>query len=46
MKKFIFSGPYKLRVLFSAHPDQKPHHAVSDQGLHGLLTECSIKTWK
>ena len=27
----------------SEDPDQKPHNAVSDQGLHCLLTECSIK---
>ena len=46
MKKFITSGPCKLRDLFSADPDQKPHHAVSDQGLHCLLTECSIITWE
>ena len=27
----------------SADPDQTPHNVVSDQGLHCLLTECSIK---
>ena len=27
----------------SADPDQTPHYAASDQGLHRLLRECYIK---
>ena len=27
-----------------AHPDQTPQKAASDQGLHCLIAECSIKT--
>ena len=30
----------------SADPDLKLHNAVSDQDLHYLLTECSIKIWR
>ena len=35
-------NPYKPETLFmgqsnSADPDQTPHNAASDQGLHGLL---------
>ena len=43
---------YKPSVLFvghrqnSADPDQMPQNVVSDQGLHSLLTERSIKIWK
>ena len=42
-------NPYKSRVLFvgyrqnSADPDQTPQNMASDQGLHCLLTVCSIK---
>ena len=46
-------NPYKIsskhplygRKANSADPDQKPNNQVSDQGLHCLLTECSIKIW-
>ena len=30
----------------SADPDQMPHNAGFDQGLHCLLADCSIKTLK
>ena len=30
----------------SAEPDQTPQNAASEQGLHCLLTECSIKVRK
>ena len=38
------ANPYKPRVLLVGHqqtadPDQTPQNAVSDQGLHGLLTD-------
>ena len=43
-------NPYKPIVLFvdigkpnRADPDQTPHNAASDQGVHCLLTECSIR---
>ena len=41
--------PFSLQASFygakatSVDPDQTPHTAVSDQDLHFLLTECSIK---
>ena len=42
----MYLNPYKPSVLFvgqanSADPDQMPHNAASDQGLHCLLTVCS-----
>ena len=52
--KYIHAGSdlllnlYKPRVLFcgtyvnSGDPAQMPQNAASDQGLHCLLTECSI----
>ena len=49
MKQVMHSfNPYKPSILFvgyanSADPDQTPQSAASDQGLHCLLTECSIK---
>ena len=42
-------NPYKPSVFFggtytnSADPDQTPQNAVSDQGLHCLFKECSIR---
>ena len=30
-------------MVNSAEPDETQQNAVSDQGLHRLLTECSIK---
>ena len=37
---------YILEIsLNSAAPDQTPQNAASDQVLHCLLTECSIKIW-
>ena len=43
-----YFNPYKPSVLIvgyanSADPDQTPQSVASDQGLHCLLTECSIK---
>ena len=44
-------NPFKHSVLFngtsanSAEPDQTPQNAASDQALHYLLTEGSIKIW-
>ena len=41
--------PYNPSVLFVGHrqttadPDQTQQNGASDQGLHCLLTECSIK---
>ena len=46
ISKFLFNGlnPYKPRVHFeSTDPDQTPHKVASDQGLHCLPAECSIK---
>ena len=31
-------------LMDSTDPDQMPYNMTSDQGLHCLLTECSIKT--
>ena len=44
---YTLLNPYKPSVLCnSAGPDQTLHNAVSDQELHCLLTESSIKIWK
>ena len=32
-----------ISLAYSANPDQMPQNAASDQGLHCLLTECSVK---
>ena len=47
--KRIYINPYKPSILFcgtcvnNADPDQTPHNAASDQGIHGLLKKCSIE---
>ena len=44
----FIKNPYKPSALCVGHgqngtdPDQAPHNAASDLGLHGLLTERSI----
>ena len=45
LKRFLFryKRPFYGTKANSADPDQTPHDAVSDQDLHYLLTECSIK---
>ena len=35
--------PFCGKKANSADPDQTPHNATSDQGLHCLLIDCSIK---
>ena len=35
--------PFDGTSANSTDPDQTPYNVVSDQGLHCLLTECSIK---
>ena len=37
-----YYGPYAN----TGDPDQTPHFALSDQGLHCLLKECSVKRGK
>ena len=32
-------------IAKNCRPDKMPQNAASDQGLHGLLTENSIKIW-
>ena len=45
----LILNPYKPSILFVGHrqtvqtQDQMQHSAASDQGLHCLLTDCSIK---
>ena len=42
-----YLNPYYSSVIFMGHlqnsvkPDQTPHNAASDPGLHCLLTDCS-----
>ena len=35
-------NPFCGTCANSGYPDETPHNAASDQGLHCLLTECSI----
>ena len=43
LKLILAWRPFYGAKANSADPDQMPHNAASDQGLHFLLTGCSFK---